>query len=71
MRAVGEGRELWRGEIVLWAREPEADRVQEGRRNRIRSSSLFAGHRCPHDGRPPTGLTTVLIGLGGTSYVVM
>lgn len=29
MRAVGEGRELWRVEIVLRAREPEADRLQE------------------------------------------
>jgi hypothetical protein len=29
MRAVGEGNDLWRIEIVLWAREPGAERVQE------------------------------------------
>ena len=29
MRVIGEGRELWRVEIVLWAGEPEAERVQE------------------------------------------
>lgn len=29
MRAVGEGREVWRVEIVLGTREPEADRVRE------------------------------------------
>jgi hypothetical protein len=29
MRAVGEGNDLWRIEVVLWAREPGAERVQE------------------------------------------
>jgi hypothetical protein len=29
MRAVGEGNDLWRVEVVLWAREPGAERVQE------------------------------------------
>lgn len=28
VRAVGQGSDLWRVEVVLWAREPEADRVQ-------------------------------------------
>jgi hypothetical protein len=29
VRAVGSGSDLWRVEIVLWAREPPPDRVQE------------------------------------------
>src|ERR687897_1515640 len=29
MRAVGEGDDLWRVEVVLWTLEPEAHRVQE------------------------------------------
>ena len=29
MRAVGEGHDLWRVEVVLWTREPPDDRVQE------------------------------------------
>jgi hypothetical protein len=29
MRAVGEGHDLWRVEVVLWTREPSSDQVQE------------------------------------------
>jgi hypothetical protein len=29
MRAVGEGHDLWRVEVVLWTREPPDDHVQE------------------------------------------
>jgi hypothetical protein len=39
MRAIGEGRELWRVEIVLWTREPEADQVQALERGRGRDEA--------------------------------
>jgi hypothetical protein len=29
VRAVGDGSDLWRVEIVLWTHEPEADRAEE------------------------------------------